>query len=666
MSSSPQSVESVVPVEESVAPIQSVRLTPMETNAAPQKRWTIEESEELYRIQGWGDPYFAINAAGRITVSPKGLRGGSLDLYELVQGLMQRNLELPLLIRFSDILEDRIERLNSAFAKAIARYGYNGVYRGVFPVKCNQQRHLVENLVRFGKPYQFGLEAGSKPELMIALASLNTSGALLICNGYKDREYIETAMLGQRLGQTVIIVIEQIEEVALVIEASKHLGIKPIVGVRAKLSAKGIGRWGDSAGDRAKFGLTIPEIIQAVSDLGQADLLDSLQLLHFHIGSQISAISVLKDAMREAGQIYIELARLGANMKYLDVGGGLGVDYDGSRSNFHASKNYNTQNYANDVVAAVKDACSTAQIPVPTLISESGRAISSHQSVLIFDVLGTSEVQFPQPQPLQENEHRIIRLLHETYTSIAPENVQETYNDATQFKDEALSSFTLGYLSLPERARAEQLYWACCHKIQQIVRQLDFVPEELEELEQIMAALYYVNLSVFQSAPDSWAIDQLFPIMPIHRLGEEPTKRATLSDLTCDSDGKIDQFIDLRDVKSVLELHDLKPGEPYYLGMFLNGAYQETMGNLHNLFGDTHVVHISLTPKGYQIEHVVRGDTMKEVLGYVQYHTDDLIESIRQKTEAAIEDGRISVKESQLLLQSYEQCLSGYTYLSSV
>jgi arginine decarboxylase len=666
MSSSPQSVESVVPVEESVAPIQSVRLTPMETNAAPQKRWTIEESEELYRIQGWGDPYFAINAAGRITVSPKGLRGGSLDLYELVQGLMQRNLELPLLIRFSDILEDRIERLNSAFAKAIARYGYNGVYRGVFPVKCNQQRHLVENLVRFGKPYQFGLEAGSKPELMIALASLNTSGALLICNGYKDREYIETAMLGQRLGQTVIIVIEQIEEVALVIEASKHLGIKPIVGVRAKLSAKGIGRWGDSAGDRAKFGLTIPEIIQAVSDLGQADLLDSLQLLHFHIGSQISAISVLKDAMREAGQIYIELARLGANMKYLDVGGGLGVDYDGSRSNFHASKNYNTQNYANDVVAAVKDACSTAQIPVPTLISESGRAISSHQSVLIFDVLGTSEVQFTQPQPLQENEHRIIRLLHETYTSIAPENVQETYNDATQFKDEALSSFTLGYLSLPERARAEQLYWACCHKIQQIVRQLDFVPEELEELEQIMAALYYVNLSVFQSAPDSWAIDQLFPIMPIHRLGEEPTKRATLSDLTCDSDGKIDQFIDLRDVKSVLELHDLKPGEPYYLGMFLNGAYQETMGNLHNLFGDTHVVHISLTPKGYQIEHVVRGDTMKEVLGYVQYHTDDLIESIRQKTEAAIEDGRISVKESQLLLQSYEQCLSGYTYLSSV
>ncbi len=641
-------------------------LQSMDQSGNQPQTWTIEQSEELYRIQGWGDPYFAINSAGRVTVSPKGLRGGSLDLYELIRGLTQRNLELPLLIRFSDILEDRIERLNSAFAKAIARYGYGGVYRGVFPVKCNQQRHLVENLVRFGQPYQFGLEAGSKPELMIALASLDTPGALLICNGYKDREYIETAMLGQRLGQTVIVVLEQIEEVALAIEVSQRLGIKPVLGVRAKLSAKGIGRWGDSAGDRAKFGLTIPEIIQAVEHLREAGLLDCLKLLHFHIGSQISAISVLKDAMREAGQIYIELVRLGANMQYLDVGGGLGVDYDGSRSNFHASKNYNTQNYANDVVAAIKDACTMAKIDAPTLISESGRAISSHQSVLIFNVLGTSEVEVTEPHPPQPDEHRIIQLLYETYASIAPENVQETYNDATQFKDEALSSFTLGYLSLPERARAEQLYWACCHKIQQIVQTLDFVAGELEELEKIMASLYYVNLSVFQSAPDTWAIDQLFPIMPIHRLDEEPTRRATLSDLTCDSDGKIDQFIDLRNTKSVLELHALKPGEPYYLGMFLNGAYQETMGNLHNLFGDTNVVHISLTPKGYQIEHVVRGDTMKEVLGFVQYHTEDLIESIRKKTEAAIEVGDITLKESQLLLQSYEQCLSGYTYLSSV
>jgi len=629
------------------------------------KNWTIEESEELYRIQGWGDPYFSINAAGHVTVSPKGNRGGSLDLFELVKALKQRNLGLPLLIRFSDILEDRIERINSAFAKAIARYSYPGVYRGVFPVKCNQQRHLVEDLVRFGQPHQFGLEAGSKPELMIALASLKTPGALLICNGYKDREYIETAMLARRLGQTPIIVLEQIEEVELAIEASQKLGIKPILGVRAKLSARGIGRWGTSAGDRAKFGLTVPEIINTVNQLKAADMLDCLQLLHFHIGSQISAISVLKGAVREASQIYIELSRLGANMQYFDVGGGLGVDYDGSQTNFHASKNYSTQNYANDVVAAVRDACAIANLPVPTLISESGRAIASHQSVLVFDILGTSDVIAETPEPPQDEEHLIVRNLYETYTSINAENFLEMYHDATQFKEEAVNLFGFGYLSLTERARAERLYWSCCHKIIALSRQLEYIPDDLEDLEKIMASMYYMNLSVFQSAPDSWAIDQLFPIMPIHRLNEEPTKRATLADLTCDSDGKIDQFIDLRDVKSVLELHSLKPGEPYYLGMFLNGAYQEIMGNLHNLFGDTNTVHIQLTPKGYQIQHVVRGDTIKEVLGYVQYDVEDMIESIRLQTEHALEDDRITLQESQLLLQNYERSLSGYTYLLS-
>ncbi|MBD2081931.1 biosynthetic arginine decarboxylase [Leptolyngbya sp. FACHB-17] len=632
--------------------------------AAP-KKWTIEDSEELYRIQGWGDPYFSINAAGHVTVSPRGNRGGSLDLFDLVNALKQRNLGLPLLIRFSDILEDRVERINSAFAKAIARYSYPGVYKGVFPVKCNQQRHLVEDLVRFGQPHQFGLEAGSKPELMIALASLKTPGALLICNGYKDREYIETAMLARRLGQTPIIVLEQIEEVGLAIEASKKLGIQPILGVRAKLSAKGIGRWGTSAGDRAKFGLTVPEIIDTVNQLKAADMLDCLQLLHFHIGSQISAISVLKEAMREASRIYIELCRLGANMQYLDVGGGLGVDYDGSQTNFHASKNYSTQNYANDVVAAVRDACALANLPVPTLISESGRAIASHQSVLVFDILGTSDVAVETPEPSQEDEHLIIQNLYETYTSINSENFLEMYHDAAQFKEEAVNLFGFGYLSLTERARAERLYWSCCHKIITFSRQLEYIPDDIEDLEKIMASMYYMNLSVFQSAPDSWAIDQLFPIMPIHRLNEEPTKRATLADLTCDSDGKIDQFIDLRDVKSVLELHSLKPGEPYYLGMFLSGAYQEIMGNLHNLFGDTNTVHIQLTPKGYQIQHVVRGDTIKEVLGYVQYDVEDMIESVRLQTEHALEDDRITLQESQLLLQNYERSLSGYTYLLS-
>ena len=633
--------------------------------ARTTRRWTIEDSEELYRITGWGEPYFSINAAGHITVSPQGDRGGSLDLFELVNALQKRNLNLPLLIRFSDILEDRIERLNAAFAKAIARYNYGGVYKGVFPVKCNQQRHLVESLVKFGKPYQFGLEAGSKPELMIALACLKTPGALLICNGYKDHEYIEMAILAQQLGKTAIIVLEQIEEIPMVIAASRKLGIRPIVGVRAKLSSKGIGRWGTSAGDRAKFGLTIPEILQTVEMLRQADLLDSLQLLHYHIGSQISAISVVKDAIREASQIYVELAALGANMNYLDVGGGLGVDYDGSKTNFYASKNYNMQNYAYDIVAEMKEACEARKLTVPTLISESGRAIASHQSVLIFNVLGTSDVPKLDPTPVGEDAHLIIRNLWETYSSIRDDNYQEAFHDATQFKDEAISLFNFGYLSLPQRAQAERLYWACCSKILAIARQQDYVPDDLEDLEKIMASIYYINLSVFQSAPDSWAIDQLFPIMPIHRLDEEPTERATLADLTCDSDGKIDQFIDLRDVKHVLELHSLQANEPYYLGMFLSGAYQEIMGNLHNLFGDTNAIHITLTPKGYQIDHVVKGDTMTEVLGYVQYDAEDLVESIRQQTEQALQDKSITIEESQLLLQNYEHSLSRYTYLSA-
>ncbi|MBD2444927.1 biosynthetic arginine decarboxylase [Dolichospermum sp. FACHB-1091] len=627
--------------------------------------WKIENSEDLYRIEGWGRPYFSINAAGHVTVSPKGERGGSLDLFELVNALQQRNLGLPMLIRFSDILEDRIERLNACFAKAIARYNYPGVYRGVFPVKCNQQRHLVEDLVRFGKPHQFGLEAGSKPELMIALALLDTPGALLICNGYKDQEYIETAMLAQRLGQTPIIVLEQIEEVDLAIAASRQLGIKPILGVRAKLSTQGMGRWGTSTGDRAKFGLTIPEIMEAVEKLGAADLLGSLQLLHFHIGSQISAINVIKDAIQEASRIYVELAMLGADMKYLDVGGGLGVDYDGSQTNFYTSKNYNMQNYANDIVAELKDTCDERQITVPTLVSESGRAISSHQSVLIFDVLSTSDVPLNPPDPPQDGESPIIKYLWETYQSINKENYQEFYHDAAQFKEEAISRFNLGILRLNERAKAERLYWACCQKVLTIIRQEEYVPDELEDLEKIMASIYYINLSVFQSAPDCWAIDQLFPIMPIHRLDEEPTRRGILADLTCDSDGKIDRFIDLRDVKSVLELHKFHPGKPYYLGMFLNGAYQEIMGNLHNLFGDTNAVHINLTPKGYQIEHVVKGDTMSEVVSYVQYDAEDMVENIRQRCERALEEQHITLAESQRLLQTYEQSLQRYTYLNS-
>ncbi len=631
--------------------------------------WNIEESEELYRIKGWGEPYFSINADGNVTVSPQGDRGGSLDLHKLVEGLKQRDFQLPMLIRFSEILEDRLERINACFAKAIARYSYEGVYQGVFPVKCNQQRHIIEDLVRFGKSYQFGLEAGTKPELMIAMANLNTPGALIICNGYKDDSYIETAMLGQRLGQKTIIVLEQVEEVDVAIAASQRLGIQPVLGVRAKLAAKGSGRWGDSAGDRAKFGLSIPEIITVVEKLEAADMLPCLQLMHFHIGSQISAISTIKEALREACQIYVELVKLGAPMGYLDVGGGLGVDYDGSKTSSQGSKNYSIQNYANDVVAEVKDACSAREIAMPILVSESGRAIASHQSVLVFDILGTSEASYSEPEAYKDGEHRLVKELWDVYSSVNAENYQEAFNDAVQFKQEAAGLFNFSYLRLAERARVERLYWACCKKIVTLLRNQDYVPEELEHLEKSMASIYYANMSLFQSALDSWAIEQLFPVMPIHRLNEEPTQRATLADLTCDSDGKIARFIGAKGQKEVLELHSLKSGEPYYLGMFLMGAYQETLGNLHNLFGNTNTVHIHLASKaksqqGYTIEHVVRGNTTDEVLTQVQYSPEAMIEQIRRRSEQALQAGQITIEEARKLMANYKASMDCYTYLA--
>jgi arginine decarboxylase len=629
--------------------------------------WTIEDSAKLYNIEGWGEPYFGINRLGNVTVSPDGTEDNSLDLAELVESLKKRNLNLPLLIRFPDILADRMVRLQGCMAQAIARYNYAGKYQGVFPIKCNQNRHLIEALVAHGKPYHFGLEAGSKPELIIALASLesesDTTQPLLMCNGYKDREYIETALLAIKLGQKPIIIIEQPQELDLVLAISQELEIEPILGVRAKLDSKGIGRWGNSTGDRAKFGLTITEILQAIRKLEAAGKLNCLQLLHFHIGSQISAIGVIKNAIREASQIYVQLVKLGANMRYLDVGGGLAVDYDGSKTNFHASKNYNMQNYANDIVAQVKDACDQGEVNVPTLVSESGRAIAAHQSVLIFDVMGTSTVPTLTTNSPATDAPLIIRNFWETYQSIDETNVQESYNDVIEFKQQALSLFNFGYLSLADRAKAEELYWACCSKIAAIIDNCDYVPDDFEDLAQIMASTYYVNLSIFQSVPDAWAIKQLFPIMPIQRLQEQPTARGILADITCDSDGKLDQFIDLKEVKNVLELHPLDSSRPYYLGMFLVGAYQEIMGSLHNLFGDTNVVHIRITPNGYQVESVVKGDTIREVLGYVQYDSEDLLETMRRRTESALQNKTITIEEAQKLLQNYASSLNNYTYL---
>ena len=542
------------------------------SSSKEMRSWTIKDSAEIYNVHGWGGSYFGINDAGHVSVTPAGTGGGAIDLYDLVGDIQQRGLGMPLLIRFSDILDGRIREVCGCFGKAIEEYGYKGQYRGVYPIKVNQQRHVVEELVNYGRPYNLGLEAGSKPELLVALALLDNPDAILILNGYKDEEYIETALLAKKLGRHPIIVIDRFRELEHVMTVSKRLGIRPSIGVRAKLTTRGAGKWMESTGDRSKFGLTSTEIVQLVENLRQADMLDCLELLHFHIGSQISAIRALKDAMREASRIYVELAKEGAELRYLDVGGGLGVDYDGSQSNWQSSINYTTQEYANDVVAAVMDACNERGIPHPDLVSESGRALVAHHSVLVFNVLDVNQVLAGQnPPEVDPKDHPVIQGLCETWRSISRKNFLEAYHDALQLKDEGSSLFNLGYLDMKGRARVEQLFWGCCETILKIVREMDYVPDDLEGLEKGLCDTYYGNFSVFQSAPDHWAVKQLFPTMPIHRLGERPTRRGILADLTCDSDGKMDQFIDLRDVKNTLELHPPN-GEPYYIAVFLVGA----------------------------------------------------------------------------------------------
>ncbi len=645
--------------------------------ANPTGTWTAADGAALYGLERWGDPYFCVSERGHVMVQPRGDRGGSLDLVELVQELQGRDLSLPLLIRFDDILEDRLERLHGAFERAIAQYGYGGRYQGVFPVKCNQQRHVVEQLVESGRRWHFGLEAGSKAELLIALSLLDDPEALLICNGYKDQRYIETAILARRLGRQPVVVIEQADEVGRIIAASGELGAAPLLGIRAKLSARSTGRWGSSVGERAKFGLSVPDLLASVEALRAADLLGELRLLHFHIGSQINDIAVLKDALQEAGQIYAELTRLGAPMGYLDVGGGLGIDYDGSRTASAASTNYSLQNYANDVVATVKECCEPHGIAVPTLVSESGRALASHFSVLVFDVLGAGTLPGALP-PAQEDEALILRNLRDTHAAIeAPDGgadaLQEAWNDALKFKHDALAAFRLGYMSLPERGLAEQLTWACCQAIAARLGALPAgtaIPQELQALPAALASTYYANLSVFRSAPDTWAIDQLFPVMPIQRLQERPNGLGSFADLTCDSDGKIARFIDpdgrsgRGQVKPLLELHNLRPGEPYLIGLFLGGAYQEVMGNLHNLFGSTNAVHLRLKASGgYQIDHVVRGDTNAEVLEAMEHDPQLLLERLRMASEAAIGRGQLGISDARRLMAHLEASLRQTTYL---
>ena len=627
--------------------------------------WVVQDGADLYGLDRWGDSYFSTNSRGHVTVQPRGDRGGSIDLVDLVEGLQARDLGLPVLIRFDDILEDRLERLHAAFDRAISHYGYSGRYQGVFPVKCNQQRHVVERLVDSGQRWHFGLEAGSKAELLIALSLLNDPEALLICNGYKDQRYIETAILARRLGRQPVVVIEQPDEVERIIQASQDLGAAPMIGIRARLSTRSTGRWGSSVGDRAKFGLSIPELLDTTERLREAGLLEDLRLLHFHIGSQINDIAVLKDALQEAGQIYGELHRLGAPMGYLDVGGGLGIDYDGSRSATAASTNYSLQNYANDVVATVKECCDPCGVPVPTLVSESGRALASHFSVLVFDILGSGGAPDEPPAP-RDDDPLIVRNLHDTLSGISTANLQEAWNDALKFKEDALNAFRLGYLTLPERARAEQLAWACARKIVSLMPPDDSSPEELRSLRASLASTYYGNFSVFRSAPDTWAIDQLFPVMPIHRLDEQPEQLGSIADLTCDSDGKLARFIHGGQSKALLEMHAPRSGQPYLMGLFLAGAYQEVMGNLHNLFGSTNAVHIRLAPGGsYQVDHVVRGDTNADVLEAMEHDPDLMLERLRLATEEAIREGRLAVSDARLLISHVSSSLQQSTYLQT-
>jgi arginine decarboxylase len=628
------------------------------------QRWTIADSLETYAIRQWGAGYFGINDKGNVIVHPGGPDAPSFDLKELVDEVRRRGIGLPLLLRFTDVLRHRVVHLNEAFRKAIAEHAYKGAYAGVFPIKVNQHRFVVEQIVDAGKPYGYGLEAGSKPELLAVMALLENPDALIVCNGYKDEEYVETALYASKLGRKVVLVVEKPTELPLIAEVAKRTGIKPRVGMRVRLSTRGAGKWEASGGDRSKFGLSSSELLSSISFLKENGLLDCFELLHFHLGSQISNIRNVKNALREVGRFFVEVFRQGAPLKYLDVGGGLGVDYDGSQTNFASSMNYTTEEYANDVVFSVMEACDSAKVPHPDLVSESGRAVVAHHAVLVTEVLGNSDFDVPPvPEKLPEDAPQVVKNLFASWRDVTNKNLLETYHDASEYKDEVLTLFSLGHLTLDQRVIAENLFWSICHRIIRVAKESGEVPEELETLEHQLSDTYFCNFSVFQSLPDAWAIDQLFPIMPIHRLQERPTRRAVLADITCDSDGKIEKFIDKREVKDDLELHALTDDE-YYLGIFLVGAYQEILGDLHNLLGDTHAVQVSLAPGGgYLIDRVVEGDTVTEVLNYVAYNKDDLIVRMRNLTENALRTGRITLDDSRQILRVYEAGLAGYTYL---
>jgi arginine decarboxylase len=627
------------------------------------RRWTASDAADLYDIARWGKGYFSIGEEGHVRVHPEKDPERWLDLKQLVDRLQLRGIDLPILIRFAEILKHRLGEIHKAFADAIAEHRYTGSYACVYPIKVNQQRQVVEEVVRFGKPYNFGLEAGSKPELL-AVVAMATDDTPIICNGFKDAEFIEMAMMAKKIGRQIIPVVEKYTELDLILRMAEKVGVRPAIGMRVKLAARGSGRWQQSAGFRSKFGLTVTEILRALSELKSRGMEDCFKLLHFHLGSQITNIRHIKGALNEAVRVYVDLARQGAGLSYLDVGGGLGVDYDGSQTNFESSANYTLQEYANDVVYHVQSVCDEAGVTHPTIVSESGRAVVAYHSALVFGVLGVAgQGENDVPLQLPEDVEQPLFDLLDTYQNVTVRNVLESYHDATQSLDMAMSLFSGGYLPLVQRSMAENLFWAICHKIQRLARQLEFVPEELEHLDALLSDTYFCNFSLFQSMPDSWAIKQLFPVMPIHRLDERPTRHAVLGDITCDSDGKIEQFIDRRDVKRTLPLHSFN-GEPYYLGAFLLGAYQEILGDMHNLFGDTNAVHVSMDESGQVVlETVIKGDTVREVLDYVEFNVESLMRQFRTSVELAVRESRIGYEEAGRFLRFYEDGLQGYTYL---
>ncbi len=630
----------------------------------PVRKWRIEDSAELYNIIGWGRNYFSINDKGHVIVTPR--QGfASVDLKDVMDELQLRDITAPLLLRFPDILDNRIEKITNCFAEATKQYDYKGKNYLIYPIKVNQIRQVVEEIVTYGKKFNIGLEAGSKPELHAVLATNISENSLIICNGYKDASYIEQALLAQKMGRNIYLVVEKLNELQLIAEIARKINIRPNIGIRIKLSSSGSGKWAESGGDQSKFGLNSSELFNAIDMLKRYQLTDCLKLIHFHIGSQITKIRLIKNALREASQFYVQLTKMGFDIDMVDVGGGLGVDYDGTRtSSSESSMNYSIQEYANDVVSTFVDVCEKNQIKQPNIINESGRSLAAHHSILIFEVLETTSLPiWKDNEELPADAHELAKELYEIWDKLNQPRLFESWHDALQIRDEALDLFSLGMLSLETRAQIEKLFWSVAREVGEIAAGMKHPPEEMRKIAKMIPDKYFCNFSLFQSLPDSWAIDQIFPIMPISRLDEKPTKMCTIQDITCDSDGKISNFITAGDMQGSLPVHQVRPNEPYYLGVFLVGAYQEILGDMHNLFGDTNTVHIRVHEDDAEIDQVIEGETVAEVLEYVQYNPKKLVRNVETWVTKSMKEGKISPEEGRDFLSTYRSGLFGYTYL---